>query len=102
MACMSSQTQWIRFSKLRLLHWLERSCALLQASRRFNKEERDKFENFEGSPTLTRCTTTRPVILAQPDSVVWSEEGEVGEGGEEGEGERYKFWVKVDLTRVAD
>lgn len=27
------------------------------------------------------------------------EEGEVGEAGE---GERYKFWVKVDIMRVAD
>ena len=30
------------------------------------------------------------------------EEGEVGEGGEEGEGDRYKFWVKVDLSKWTD
>jgi len=30
------------------------------------------------------------------------EEGEVGEGGEEGDGDRYKFWVKVDLSKATD
>ena len=30
------------------------------------------------------------------------EEGEVGDHGDEGEGERFKFWVRVDLTRAAD
>ena len=29
------------------------------------------------------------------------EEGEVGDHGE-GEGERFKFWVRVDLTKAAD
>ncbi len=30
------------------------------------------------------------------------EEGEVGDQGEEGEGERYKFWVKVDIFKVLE
>lgn len=30
------------------------------------------------------------------------EEGEVGDHGEEGDGERFKFWVKVDIFRAAD
>ena len=28
------------------------------------------------------------------------EEGEVGDHGEEGDGERFKFWVKVDIFQV--
>ena len=31
-----------------------------------------------------------------------SSEKEEGEVGEAGEGERYKFWVRVDIVRVAD
>ena len=31
-----------------------------------------------------------------------SSEKEEGEVGEAGEGERYKFWVRVDLVKVAD
>ena len=31
-----------------------------------------------------------------------SSEKEEGEVGEAGEGERYKFWVKVDIVKVAD
>jgi hypothetical protein len=30
------------------------------------------------------------------------EEGEVGDHGEEGDGERFKFWVKVDIFRALD
>ena len=30
------------------------------------------------------------------------EEGEVGDQADEGEGERYKFWVKIDLFKVND
>jgi len=30
------------------------------------------------------------------------EEGEVGDHGEEGDGERFKFWVKVDIFQVTD
>jgi hypothetical protein len=30
------------------------------------------------------------------------EEGEVADHGEEGDGERFKFWVKVDIFRAAD
>merc|ERR1719474_2381091 len=44
---------------------------------------------------IVKGTTSSAVTMEK-------EEGEVGEGGEEGDGDRYKFWVKVDLSKATD